>query len=161
MITFLEVDIFDIAVDILVNPVNCVGVMGAGLALQFKKRYPAMFQAYKTACKNPGLKPGQVLEHVDEHHHAWIVNLPTKRHWKDPSSLADVELGLQALSYYLIGPAVDRAREIGRPLPLRVAVPALGCGLGQLSWNEVRPLMELHLGTIDPNTAEIYVLEPQ
>lgn len=118
--------------DALVNTVNCVGVMGKGIALQFKKAYPAMFNAYVAACKAGDVKPGHI--HVWPTHALvgprYILNFPTKRHWRNGSRLDDVQAGL-----------VDLARLIPS-LGLRsIAIPPLGAGNGGLDWSKVKPVI--------------------
>jgi O-acetyl-ADP-ribose deacetylase (regulator of RNase III) len=119
-------------VQALVNPVNCVGVMGAGLALQFKRAWPDNFNAYVQACKAGQVRPGKVFAFdvapQGQSKPRWILNIPTKRHWKDASRLDDIEAGLADL--------VVQIRERGID---SVAIPPLGCGLGGLDWMEVRP----------------------
>lgn len=144
MIQFMHANLFDLRADVLVNPVNCVGVMGKGVALEFKRRYPEMFDDYREACKRGEVRPGKL--------HVWsgmacVVNVPTKRHWKDKSTYEDVQLGLNALNLQIIG--------FGKRWT--VAMPALGCGNGGLEWARVKPLIETTLGQL-PNT--IYVCEP-
>lgn len=117
----------------LVNPVNCVGVMGAGLALQFKEAFPGMFHIYRAACWQGQVRPGRVFPVATGDR--WVLNFPTKRHWRGPSRLEDIETGL----YHLVG-VMDY-------LGIKsVALPALGCGLGGLDWDEVRPLIHERLG---------------
>jgi O-acetyl-ADP-ribose deacetylase (regulator of RNase III) len=125
-------DLFAQNVDAIVNPVNCVGVMGAGLALSFKTRFPSMFESYQSICKNGGLVPGTVhLSDVSiDGAKRLVINLPTKLHWRDPSTVALVEAGLSAL--------VDVAHERGLQ---SIAMPALGCGLGGLKLCDVMPFM--------------------
>ena len=140
MITELSGDILAADVEALVNAVNTAGVMGKGLALQFKRAYPEMFADYARAAAAGELVPGRV--------HVWetglpssprfVLNVPTKRHWRSPSSLEIVEAGLQDLA------RVVRERGIRS-----VAVPALGCGLGGLTWGEVRPRIETALAPLD------------
>lgn len=117
-------------VEALVNTVNCVGVMGRGVALQFKKAYPANFAVYEKACERGDMKPGRVLvfETGQLTNPKYIINFPTKRHWRGDSRLDDVEAGLADLV------AQVRARGIRS-----IAIPPLGCGLGGLDWSEVRP----------------------
>ena len=145
MLHFTSGDMFTLPADIRVNTVNCVGVMGAGVALAFKTRYPAMFRAYKEACDAGEVKPGSL--HVWRTSTEWILNFPTKRHWRDGSRYEDVEAGLEALRTYL-----DSLRYHAR-----VALPALGCGHGGLDWPRVSKLIEHHLAT---TAAEIFVFEP-
>jgi O-acetyl-ADP-ribose deacetylase (regulator of RNase III) len=124
----------------LVNPVNCVGVMGRGLALQFKRAFPRNFAAYAEACRRGQVQPGRVLvvETGQSTTPRYIANFPTKRHWKDPSRLADIDAGLVAL----------RA-EVARLGVRSIAVPPLGCGLGGLAWSEVRPRIYRALAALD------------
>lgn len=120
-------------VEALVNPVNIVGVMGKGLALQFKTAYPAAFRRYKAACDAHTLDIGQVLTH-DAGAAArprYVINFPTKRHFRSPSQLESIELGLAALT-----------REVRRLALRSLAIPALGCGLGGLAWSDVLPRIE-------------------
>ncbi|MFI7608743.1 macro domain-containing protein [Micromonospora sp. NPDC049366] len=129
-------DLFAADVDALVNPVNCVGVMGKGLALQFKQRFPASYAVYRHACGQGEMAPGRVqVVLARKGRHRYVINFPTKRHWREPSRLEDVEAGLQDLA--------DKVRglRIGS-----IAVPALGCGLGGLEWSIVRPRIEQVLG---------------
>lgn len=117
----------------LVNPVNSVGVMGTGLALQFKRAFPQNFTAYQSACAAGQMRPGTMLVHDTGALSGprWIVNFPTKRHWREDSRLEDVEAGLLAL-----------ADEVKRRAIRSIAVPALGCVLGGLNWQDVRPRIE-------------------
>lgn len=117
----------------LVNTVNCVGFMGRGIAAQFKREFPANFKAYEAACKREELVPGRMLvvETGQLANPRWIVNFPTKRHWRGKSRIEDIESGLRAL--------VREVRERG----IRsIAIPPLGCGLGGLEWRDVRPRIE-------------------
>ena len=136
-------------VEALVNPVNCVGIMGRGIALQFKQIYPANFRAYEAACKRDEVQPGRmfVFETGAMMNPKYIINFPTKRHWKGKSRIEDIEAGLVAL--------VDeiRVRNIRS-----IAIPPLGAGLGGLDWSDVRPRIEkavLALGDVD-----VVVFEP-
>jgi O-acetyl-ADP-ribose deacetylase (regulator of RNase III) len=126
-------DILKANADALVNPVNCVGVMGRGLALHFKTAYPRMFECYQAVCKRGELKPGTVLtcdlRRTEQPH--YVINFPTKRDWRAKSRIEDIESGLQAL--------VAEVRRLGVQ---SVAVPPLGCGLGALAWDDVRPRIE-------------------
>lgn len=144
MLTFVRGDMFERPADIRVNTVNCVGVMGAGVALAFKARYPEMFRAYKKACQEGQIQPGRldVWKTLTD----WIINFPTKQHWRDKSRYEDIQAGLEALRDYL-------AKQGG----VRVALPALGCGHGGLDWNRVSGMIRDCLGDLD---AEIFVFEP-
>jgi O-acetyl-ADP-ribose deacetylase (regulator of RNase III) len=117
----------------LVNAVNCVGVMGKGIALQFKEAFPANFKAYEAACAAGAVIPGRMLIHDNGGlvHPRWIVNFPTKRHWRDNSRLEDIASGLKVL-----------IADVQRLGIRSIAVPALGCGLGGLDWVAVRPMIE-------------------
>lgn len=120
-------------VEALVNTVNTVGVMGKGLALQFKRRFPANFEVYAEACRRGTVQVGRMLvvETGLRTGPRFIINFPTKKHWQDPSQLEYVRMGLGAL--------IDevRTRSIRS-----IAVPPLGCGNGGLSWLNVGPLIE-------------------
>ncbi|MDR7048013.1 O-acetyl-ADP-ribose deacetylase (regulator of RNase III) [Duganella sp. 3397] len=120
-------------VDALVNTVNTEGVMGKGIALQFKQAYPAMFRAYAVACKAREVQLGRV--HIYDlgglvGGPRWIINFPTKGHWKSKSRIEDIAKGLLDLT--------AKVRELG----IRsIAVPPLGCGYGGLDWADVSPLI--------------------
>jgi O-acetyl-ADP-ribose deacetylase (regulator of RNase III) len=133
MLELTHGDLLTADAEALVNPVNCVGVMGAGLALQFKRAFPQNFAAYQSACAAGQMQPGTMLVHDTGALSGprWIVNFPTKRHWREVSRLEDVEAGL-----------LDLAVEIERRGIRSIAVPALGCGLGGLNWQDVRPRIE-------------------
>jgi len=120
-------------VDALVNTVNTVGVMGKGIALQFKRAYPANYRAYRGACARDEVRLGQmyVFDTGVFGPRRYIINFPTKKHWRDASRIEDVRLGLDDL--------VDVVRERGIT---SIAIPALGCGNGGLAWADVRPLIE-------------------
>jgi O-acetyl-ADP-ribose deacetylase (regulator of RNase III) len=125
-------------VEALVNPINTVGVMGAGLALQFKRKYYfEMFDDYVTACNNGTLRVGKVMVHAVGHG-KYVISFPTKGDWKDPSRLEWIDQGLG-----------DLARRITTLGIKSIAIPPLGCGLGGLSWSDVRKLIEQHLGELD------------
>lgn len=144
MIEFVQGDLFEHAAEIRVNAVNCRGVMGAGIALAFRKRHPEMYKAYRQTCREGALRPGKL--HVWRSGGDWIINFPTKRDWKDPSSYEDIEAGLDALREYL-------ADKKG----VSVALPALGCGRGGLDWATVSALVREKLEGLE---ARIYVFEP-
>lgn len=130
MVELTRGNILDAQVDALVNTVNCVGIMGRGIALQFKKSFPENFKAYEIACKKKEVRPGTVLvfETGRLTGPRFIINFPTKRDWRGKSRIEDIDSGLESLIDEI------RKREIRS-----VAVPPLGCGLGGLSWNTVRP----------------------
>ena len=117
-------DVLKADAEALVNTVNCVGVMGRGIALQFKKAFPDNFKAYQAACRGGEVRPGRMFI-TDSGHLVsprWIINFPTKRHWRGKSRIEDIREGLVDL--------VDQVRE--RRIE-SIAIPPLGCGLGGLS----------------------------
>ena len=135
--------------DALVNTVNCVGVMGRGIALQFKNAFPDNFKAYAQACKRQEVQPGRlfVFDTGRLTNPRYIINFPTKRHWRGKSRMEDIESGLQAL------------REVIRDKKIRsLAVPPLGTGLGGLNWNEVRLRIEEALA--DFGDVRIVIFQP-
>ena len=145
MLEFVKGDIFDAPADIRVNTVNCVGVMGAGVALAFKQRYPDMFKDYQRDCQDGRVKPGTM--HIWKSLGGdWIINFPTKRDWREPSRYEDIASGLEDLRRYLDG--------IGQ---VTVALPALGCGHGGLDWNRVSEMIQNKLDGVD---AHVLVFEP-
>lgn len=149
MIKIIKGDIFETPADIRINTVNCVGVMGAGVALAFKNKYPEMFRDYQKDCKAGKVKPGQL--HVWKNLLGdWIINFPSKRHWREPSRYDDIEAGLKALRDYLI----EQTKENKN---LKIALPALGCGHGGLDWKRVSQMIREHLSDLE---AEIFVFEP-
>jgi len=133
----------------IVNTVNCVGVMGRGIALQFKKAYPANFKDYAAACKLDQVKPGRMFVHDlgGLTNPRYIINFPTKRHWRGNSRLEDIESGLTALA--------DEIRERGIN---SIAIPPLGSGLGGLEWADVRKRIENALSSL--TEVRVIVLEP-
>ena len=141
MITTKHGSIFDSQAQVLVCPVNCVGVMGKGLALEFKKRFPLACRGYFTACEVHLLKPGHVLPQNN------IVFAATKDHWIKPSEIAWVEKILARLAEA----ASDRVFD-------SIAIPQLGCGCGGLLWADVWPLYEKHLGALDCDV-EVWIYE--
>jgi O-acetyl-ADP-ribose deacetylase (regulator of RNase III) len=130
---FTEGDILREDVDALVNTVNCVGFMGRGIAAQFKRTFPENFRAYEAACKRKEVVPGKMFVFATGQltNPRFIINFPTKRHWRGKSRMEDIESGLKAL--------VEEVRKRGIK---SIAVPPLGCGLGGLDWHEVRPRIE-------------------
>ena len=137
MITFKTGNILDERAEALVNTVNCVGVMGRGIALQFKRAFPANFRAYEAACRRGEVQPGRMFVFATGQlaPPRYIINFPTKRHWRGKSRLSDIDAGLVAL-----------VTEIARRDIRSVAVPPLGSGLGGLNWADVRPRIEQALG---------------
>lgn len=133
MIQLTRGDILKADVEALVNTVNCVGVMGRGIALQFKKAFPGNFKAYKSTCKKKQLYPGKMLVYsLDRFENPkYIINFPTKKHWRGKSKIKDIQAGLEALT-----------EEVQKRNIRSIAIPPLGCGLGGLDWNQVMPLIK-------------------
>jgi O-acetyl-ADP-ribose deacetylase (regulator of RNase III) len=139
MITFVRGDLFQSPARVLVNTVNTVGVMGKGIALTFKTIYPEMFERYRALCESKQLDVGKLW--LYKTNHKWILNFPTKKHWRNPSKLEYIEAGLQK---FVTSCAEQRITSI--------AFPELGCGNGELAWDEVRPLMVRYLKPLPINT---------
>lgn len=149
MVTYKRGDILSEDAEALVNTVNCVGVMGRGIALQFKKAFPENFRAYESACKRGEVQPGSmfVVETEGLTNPRYIVNFPTKRHWRGKSRIEDIESGLRALTDEI------QLRKIES-----IAIPPLGTGLGGLPWPEVKQRIEDALTEL-PNV-RVVVFEP-
>lgn len=150
MITYKTGDLFAEDCEAIVNTVNCVGVMGRGIALQFKKTYPENFKVYAAACKRKQVEPGRmfVFETGRLMNPQYIINFPTKRHWRGKSRMEDIESGLVALAEEI------RARGIRS-----IAIPPLGAGLGGLDWNQVRARIEGALSNLED--VRVVVFEPR
>jgi O-acetyl-ADP-ribose deacetylase (regulator of RNase III) len=147
-IEFKKGDILRAEAEALVNTVNCVGIMGRGVALQFKNAFPGNFKAYAAACKRGDVQPGRMFVfETGMLAPKYIINFPTKRHWRGKSRIEDIESGLKAL-----------AHEIRRRNIRSIALPPLGAGLGGLRWQQVRPLVEEALGDIEG--LQVVVFEP-
>lgn len=148
-IEYIRGDILTADVEALVNPVNCVGTMGRGVALQFKHAFPANFAAYAAACARGEVRPGRMFVFSTGFvgNPKFIINFPTKRHWRDASRIEDIDTGLEAL-----------ADEIRACRMRSVALPALGSGLGRLIWSVVRPRIEAALGPM--REVNVIVYEP-
>lgn len=149
MIRYTTGNIFDADVDALVNTVNCVGIMGRGIALQFKNAFPENFKAYQAACQRKSVEPGSmfVFDTGELTGPRYIINFPTKRHWRGKSRIEDIEAGLEALAGEV------RARGIRS-----IAVPPLGSGLGGLNWSDVKPRIDKALGGL--SDVDVVVFEP-
>jgi O-acetyl-ADP-ribose deacetylase (regulator of RNase III) len=133
MIELTTGNLLEADTEALVNTVNCVGIMGKGIALQFKQAYPENFAVYEKACRAGAVQPGRMLTVPTGAltNPKYIINFPTKRHWKGKSRIEDIQSGLPAL--------IDEVRRLE---VTSIAVPPLGCGSGGLDWSEVRPLIE-------------------
>jgi len=149
MLEYRTGDILQADAEALVNTVNCVGIMGRGIALQFKNAYPLNFKVYEAACERGEVQPGRMLvfETRQMTNPKYIINFPTKRHWRGKSRMEDIEAGLKALHL-----------EIQQRRIRSIALPPLGSGLGGLDWYEVRPRIEQALGEIDG--VRVVVFEP-
>lgn len=147
MIKFVQGDIFQSQCEAIVNPVNCVGVMGAGLALAFKDRFPANYDQYVVACREEKVRLGKmfITECNGPGNLKWIINYPTKKHWKDNSKIAYVRFALFHFKHML------RTHQIKS-----VAIPRLGCGKGNLDWAVVRKVLEDKLSSLTDIEIEIY-----
>ncbi|MCC7134499.1 MAG: macro domain-containing protein [Gemmatimonadales bacterium] len=150
MIEYKVGDILAESTDAVVNTVNCVGYMGRGIALQFKRAYPDNFKAYAAACRRHEVVPGRMLVHRTDQitNPRYIINFPTKRHWRGKSRIEDIDAGLEALE--------GEVRRLGIS---SIAIPPLGAGLGGLDWSEVKPRIERMLQRL-PNVRAV-VFEPQ
>lgn len=131
-IEYREGSLFESGAQVLVNPVNAMGVMGKGVAVVFKEKYPKMFESYQRACQQKQLFAGDVHRYFGEQ---IIFNAVTKQHWRDPSRLVYVDRCLGGIAKAMSFSDMDS-----------IALPALGCGCGGLTWTEVQPLIEKHLG---------------
>ncbi len=149
MINYKSGDISKTDAEAIVNTVNCVGIMGRGVALRIKKAFPENFKAYKVACGRGEVRLGKmfVFEIGMFTNPKYIVNFPTKKHWRNKSRMEDIESGLDTLIDTI------RLHKINS-----IAIPALGCGNGGLNWNEVRPRIEVALHVI-PNL-QVTIFEP-
>lgn len=142
MLIYRRTSLFESTAQTLVNTVNCVGVMGKGIAREFKDREPDMFAAYKRICDQGKLTPGKLWlwKGADQ----WVLNFPTKVHWRHPSKIEWVESGLQKFA--------DNWEKLG---VRQISFPRLGCGNGGLDWDEVKPLMERYLAPLD--RVQVYI----
>ena len=147
-ITFLKGNIFNSKMQTIVNTINCVGVMGKGIALVFKLRYPEMFDKYQELCKSKMIGIGKLWLYKASDSTQWVLNFPTKFHWKYPSKIEYLEAGLQKF--------VDTYEEKGIA---SIAFPMLGTHNGGLDKNEVRQLMEKYLSKCNIDI-EIYDYDP-
>jgi O-acetyl-ADP-ribose deacetylase (regulator of RNase III) len=149
MMKFLQGNLLDARTDALVNTVNTVGVMGKGIALMFKEAFPANFRAYEAACKDKEVRVGHmfVTENPAFEGPRWIINFPTKKHWRQPSKMEWILEGLR-----------DLKRVIAEHDIRSIALPPLGAGNGGLDWREVRPEIEHALGDLEG--VEVLVYEP-
>ena len=138
-------DLFESGAEVLVDPVNCVGTSGAGLAKEFRKRFPRQVTHYETSARRGLVRVGHDLVFAGTK--PTIVFVPTKRHWRDASTIEDVSVGIERLAYLLL-----------RQTWKTVAVPALGCGLGGLAWVDVEPVLR-HL--LDELPCDVTIYAPR
>jgi O-acetyl-ADP-ribose deacetylase (regulator of RNase III) len=142
VITYVESDIFSSPAQTLVNTVNTVGVMGKGIAKTFKSIYPEMYEEYRQWCESGELSIGSLFLYRTAH--KWVLNFPTKRHWRQASRLADIAAGLDTFCQTYADEGITS-----------IAFPQLGCGNGGLDWErQVRPVMERSLGSLP---VDIYI----
>ena len=146
MIEICHGDMFESGAEALVNPVNCVGVMGGGLAKVFKNRYPDAYEAYKMACDMELVEPGAMF-HFQRTDGLHLIHFPTKLHWQNDSELDYIVEGMESL--------VTTIRQLGIQ---SIAIPALGCGLGNLEWSEVEPVIRDYLEDED---VHVYLYPPK
>ncbi|MDH0869818.1 type II toxin-antitoxin system antitoxin DNA ADP-ribosyl glycohydrolase DarG [Agrobacterium pusense] len=151
-VTFKQGDMFAEPADAIVNTVNCVGVMGKGVALEFKRRWPANFEEYKRLCDRKALRPGKVFVYqnsdmLDQDSWKFLVNFPTKDHWRGKSQIGFIDEGLD-----------DFLAQVEKLGIRSVVLPPLGCGNGGLEWKEVKPLLVRKLSPVDG--VEFLVFEP-
>lgn len=140
-------DIFKSSCGVIANPINCVGVMGGGLALAFKKKFPEHFETYKKMCQNGEIKVGELYVIDGDEKHK-ILLFPTKIHWRNPSLMEYVVDGLKYLA------------ENYEKMDIKsIAIPAIGCGLGGLNWEDVKEQITSVLSELD-NKIEIEIYEP-
>lgn len=148
MIKLVTGNILDAPAEALVNTVNTVGVMGKGIALQFRQAFPDNYDAYARAAEKGEVQPGRMFVFHRLTHPRWIINFPTKRHWRHRSRLEDIDSGLVDL--------VATIRKEGIP---SIAIPPLGCGNGGLDWRQVRPRIEAALASL--TDVQVLVYEPK
>ena len=140
-------NILDTNCQTIVNTVTCVGIMGKGIALEFRYRYPDMFKAYEILCKEEKIKPGLLF--LWEESKPWILNFPTKNHWKDPSKIDYIKSGLEYFADNYVRLSITS-----------IAFPRLGTTSGGLNWKDVKQLMYEHLEPLENIEIEIYKYNP-
>ncbi|MFK5985657.1 MAG: macro domain-containing protein [Pseudomonadota bacterium] len=149
MIHYTQGNLFDSEAEVIVNTVNTVGVMGKGIALMFKELYPQNMQEYAKACKAKEVKTGKMFitqtnELLGPH---WVVNFPTKQHWRNPSKMEWITSGLDDLKHFI------KEKNIKS-----IAIPPLGAGNGKLKWDDVR--VEIEKSLSDLPHVDIFIYEP-
>lgn len=146
-IDIVKGDILTSGAEAVINTVNCAGVMGKGLALQFKKKYPENYVKYKAACEKKKVKIGKMFVYASRtlFNPKYIINFPTKAHWRSSSKMD-----------YIIKGLLDLKKVIKKHKIRSIAVPPLGCGYGGLNWSEVRPVIENTLEDLERVNITIY-----
>ncbi|MBI2423599.1 MAG: macro domain-containing protein [Candidatus Hydrogenedentes bacterium] len=150
MIRLMKGNLLTAEADALVNTVNCAGFMGKGIALQFKQAFPENFREYAKACKAGEVQPGRMLVHDTGSmvNPRYVINFPTKRHWRGKSRIEDIESGLAALVGVVLRLGIRS-----------IAIPPLGCGLGGLRWDAVQPMIEGHFAGLPEVEALLFAPE--
>ncbi|MCB9913248.1 MAG: macro domain-containing protein [Planctomycetes bacterium] len=131
MIVFIRGDLFKSRCEALLNPINCTPAMGKGLALEFRRTFPGLYEHHQRQVAAGMVHPGALTFFRPRMEGRLIVGMPTKRHWRDGSRLEDVVAGIEALRAFLDEPGS----------PASIAIPAIGCGLGGLRWDVVKELL--------------------
>lgn len=144
-------NILDTECKYILNPVNCVGTMGKGLALQIAKAYPESVGPYKEDCNDGSLSIGHLTDFKAKNGKI-IINFPTKNHWRDPSKYRYIESGLENLVYHIKHSGHENSH-------LSFAIPPLGCGLGGLKYDFIHELIQIYLSEFKTMTFELYVTE--
>jgi O-acetyl-ADP-ribose deacetylase (regulator of RNase III) len=150
MIEYVTGNLLNADAEALVNAVNTVGVMGKGIALQFRLAFPENYNFYRKACKRNEVVPGKMLVFVTGTltNPRYIINFPTKRHWKSKSRIEDIKYGLQDLLKVVINNQIQS-----------IAVPPLGCGYGGLKWEDVRPMIEAAFAPVPDVKVQLFTPE--
>lgn len=146
IIKLIRGNIFDSKCEAWVNPVNCMGAMGAGLALKFKEKFPGNYRHFNKACRGCNILPGTIVKYnTDKEEPEYILNLTTKDHWENYSKLEYIISGMKALIQAIQFYDIES-----------IAIPALGCGLGGLQWRDVKPIIENAFTDMNDLIVEIY-----
>ncbi len=150
MIEIIIGNLLQTKAEALVNTVNCIGYMGKGIALQFKKAYPENNDKYKKACNVHEVRPGKmfVFETGNMFDPKYIINFPTKRHWREKSRIEDIKSGMK-----------DLVSVIKRNKISSIAIPPLGCGLGGLDWNQVKQIIKNEMQQLQ--NVHVLLFEPK
>lgn len=143
MINLIKGNIFLSNDEALINPVNIIGVMGKGLALQFKEKYPLNFKLYQNACKKHKVQIGKMF--TTRENNKIIINFPTKKHWRNPSKIKYINSGLDSLILILQQYNIKS-----------VSIPPIGCGYGRLNWIDIKQLLINKLSILDNVIINIY-----